>query len=126
MAYTPDRPQNEASLQCATASIGASPAAGSCVATNAGQIQRVFASAGGTTTGTISVSVQINNGSDITNGLLTIAAGSGSRPASVLEFQSNIGTGAVYVNEGDCIVFTPSLGGGSAIPGSFGCVIRTL
>jgi hypothetical protein len=125
MAYPQDRPNNEASLQASTTSIGATPLAGWTVATNAGQLQRVFAAAGGTTTGTITVAVAINGGSDITGGNLTIAAGSGARAGSVLEFQTNISS-AVYVQEGDIISFTPSLGGGVSIPGSFGAVIRSI
>jgi hypothetical protein len=126
MAMAQDRPNNEASLQASTSSIGATPVAGVTVATNAGQIQRVFAAAGGTTTGTITVAVAVNGGADITNSGLTIAAGSGARAGSVYEFQTNIGTAAVYVNEGDFISFTPSGGGGVSVPGSFGCVIRTI
>jgi hypothetical protein len=49
------RPNNEASLQAQTTSIGALPVAASCVVTNAGYLQRVTAAAGGTTTGTITV-----------------------------------------------------------------------
>jgi hypothetical protein len=126
MAMNPDRPNNEASLQASTTSIGATPVAGWTVATNAGQLQRVFASAGGTTIGTIIVAVAINGGSDITSGGLTIAAGTGARAASTYEFQTNIGSAVVYVNEGDIISFTPSLGGGVSVPGAFGAVIRTI
>ena len=34
-------------------------------------------------------------------------------------------TSGVYINEGDCITFTPSGGGGASIPGAFALVIRS-
>jgi hypothetical protein len=128
MALNVNRALNEAHLSESTTSIASSPVVACAVATNSGYVQRCIASAGGTTTGTINVTVIINNGSDITNGNLNIAAGSNARNGSVYELPL-IGAGStsgVWVNEGDIITFTPSGGTGSSIPGAFGLVIRTL
>ena len=114
---------DETDLQCATTSIGALPVAASLVVTNSGYLSRLTAAAGGTTTGNIVVSCSINGGADITNSALTIPAGSGARNGAVLELPVAIGT-CYYVNEGDTLVFTPSAGGGSNIPGAFGAVVR--
>jgi hypothetical protein len=115
----------ELEVQASTTSIATTPVAGAAVAPVGGFIQRVMAAPGGTTTGTISIAVSVNNGSDITGGNLTIAAGSNARAGSVFEFPT-IGTTnpAVQVFEGDIITFTPSGGTGSSIAGAFGAVIR--
>ena len=128
MAVTSMRPFNEEVAKASTTSIGATPVAGVAIAPTAGYVQRVMAAAGGTTTGTITVTVAINNGSDIGNAALTIAAGSNARAGSVLEMSlPGAGTtSGVFVNEGDCIVFTPSGGGGASIAGAFAAVIRTI
>jgi hypothetical protein len=119
----------EVEAVCSTTSIGLSPVAACAVAANSGRIQRVTAAPGGTTTGTITITVSINGGSDICGGSLQIAPGSGPRNSgSVFEFQDNVGVGAnasPYINEGDAITFTPSGGGGSSIPGAFGLIIRS-
>jgi hypothetical protein len=115
---------DETDLQASTTSIGALPAAGCCVVTNAGYVQRVMAAAGGTTTGTVTVAVAINGGSDIANSTLQILAGSGARAGNTIELPVAVSTSAVYVNEGDYISFTPSGGGGSSITGAFSAVIR--
>jgi hypothetical protein len=115
----------EVALTEGTTSIGAIPVAAAVVAPVAGFVQRVYATPSGTTTGTITVAVAINGGSDICAGGLTIAAGSGSRNNPPFEFPANIGTGAgPSVSEGDIISFTPSGGGGSSIGGAFTLVIR--
>jgi hypothetical protein len=127
MPLNAPRPTNDICLVESTTSIATSPVAATMIAPVSGYIERVMAAAGGTTTGTITVSVTINNGSDITNSGLTIAAGSNARAGSVLEL-ALVGAGStsgVYVNEGDCITFTPSGGTGASIPGAFGCVIRS-
>jgi hypothetical protein len=116
---------DETDHQANTTSIATSPLAASCVITNAGYISRLTAAAGGTTTGTVTVAVAINGGSDITGGNLTVAAGTGARNGGVLELPVAIGT-CFYVNEGDCITFTPSGGTGASIPGAFGLVVRNL
>lgn len=128
MAVTAMRPNNEASLQAQTTSIATTPVAGSMVATNAGYVQRCFAAAGGTTTGTITVAVAINGGSDICNSLLLIAPASNARNNAAFELALNGAgsTSGVFVNEGDFISFTPSGGTGASIPGAFGLVIRTV
>lgn len=120
------RPFHEVDLQANTASIGASPVAGQCVVTNAGYLARVMAAAAGTTTGTITVQVSLNNGSDLTSNALLLTAGSNARAGSVLEFPVGVSTSSVFCNEGDILVFTPSGGGGASIPGTFGAVIRQI
>jgi hypothetical protein len=82
----------------------------------------VFAAAGGTTTGTITVAVTINGGSDICGSALTIAAGSGNSGSSVFNVAPT-GANSVTVQEGDFILFTPSGGTGASINGSFALVI---
>lgn len=120
------RPVMDVDFSCGTSSIGASPVAATAVATVSGFVQRVIAVAGGTTTGTIAVAVSINNGSDITGGGLTIAAASNARAGSVMEFAGIGSASGVFVNEGDCIVFTPSGGGGASIQGAFALVVRSI
>lgn len=106
-----------------TTSIATTPVAAVIVAPIAGYISAVLASAGGTTTGAIAVAVSINGGSDITGGLLTIAAGTGARNNPSLGL-AKIGVNQHAVNEGDVITFTPSGGTGASIPGAFGAIIR--
>ncbi len=121
-----NRPRaQEISLAEGTTSIGAIPVASQIISPIAGFVQRVYATPSGTTTGTITVAVAINGGSDICAGGLTIAAGTGSRNNPPFEFPANIGTSAgPSVNEGDVITFTPSGGGGSSIGGAFTIVLR--
>jgi hypothetical protein len=120
----------ETRLNASTTSIATAPVAGTVVVANSGWLQRVMAAPGGTTTGSpIVVSVSINNGSDICSGGLTIPTGTGPRNGSVFEFQVGVGVGAnasPFVNEGDCIVFTPSAGTGASIPGAFAAVVRAI
>lgn len=123
MALPVSRPFYDTPVDAQTTSIGGSPVAAVSVAHMSGYLQRVIAAAGGTTTGTIAVSVIVNGGSDVTAGALTIAAGTGARAGSILELAPT-GANAVTVNEGDCITFTPSGGGGASIPGAFVAVIR--
>lgn len=128
MAISPMRPMNEVTVSEGTTSIGATPVAAQAVVPTAGYVQRCFAAAAGTTTGTITVAVAINGGSDICNSLLLIAAGTGARAGSVIEL-GTVGAGTtdgVWVNEGDCVTFTPSGGGGSTIGGAFSLVVRTI
>lgn len=121
MTLPTPRPFRDDPLVAATASIATTPAVGIVVATRAGVIERVFAAAGGTTTGTIAVAVAVNGGADITGGNLTVAAGTGARAASVYELGMLDG---VAVSEGDLITFTPSGGAGASIAGAFAAVIR--
>jgi hypothetical protein len=127
MPINAPRPLNDVSLDVNTSSIGASPVAAVAVAPVSGYVARVVAAAGGTTTGTITISVTINNGSNITNGGLTIAAGSNARAGVIYELPlAGAGsTSGVYINEGDCIAFAPSGGGGASVPGAFTLVIRS-
>jgi hypothetical protein len=125
MTVNTKRAFNDVEVDAQTASIGATPAAGFGIVPAAGYIQRVMAGAHGTTTGTITVTVTINGGSDIAAGALTIAAGTGIRPGTIIEFPMT-GPNAIFVNEGDCITFTPSGGGGAAIGGAFAAIVRAI
>lgn len=124
MTLPTPRPYYEVVLNESTTSIAASPVVSSAVSPVSGYLQRVIAASGGTTTGTITVAVAINGGSDICGSALTIAAGSGFVP-STFTFPLT-GANAIFVNEGDFISFTPSGGTGSTIPGAFVAAIRAL
>ena len=106
-----------------TTSIATTPVVAVFVAPINGIISNVMAAAGGTTTGTIAVAVTINGGSDITNSLLTIAAGTGARNNPPLAL-AKVGASAHAVSEGDLITITPSGGTGASIPGAFSVAIR--
>ena len=124
MALPQVRPINEVSVFAQTTSIATTPVAGVAVAPVTGYIDRVFAVSDGTTTGTITVAVKINGGSDIASGALQIAAGSGNANNAGVQIPL-VGSGAAHVAEGDVITFTPSGGTGTSIPGAFAAVIRT-
>jgi hypothetical protein len=123
MSLPPKFPFSDVLLAESTTSVGATPVAAVFVSPCAGILRKVYASAGGTTTGTIAVAVAVNAGSDVTAGALTIAAGTNARnnPGITLP---HLGASAVAVSEGDIITFTPSGGGGVSIPGAFAAVIR--
>ena len=121
MSLPTPRPFADMALVESTTSIATGPVAATMIAPRAGLIERVMAGAAGTTTGTITVAVSVNGGSDIAGGNLTIPAGTGARAGSVLEFAT---LDATPVNEGDLIAFTPSGGTGAAIGGAFALVIR--
>lgn len=123
MSLPPKFPFADVLLAESTTSIGATPIGAVFVAPCSGILRKVYASAGGTTTGTIAVAVAVNAGSDVTGGALTITAGTGARNNAGLDLPK-MGTSAVAVNEGDVITFTPSGGGGASIPGAFAAVIR--
>ena len=129
MAMPQPRPGiSEYAICESTTSIATTPVAVSAIAPVAGYVQRGMAAAAGTTTGTVTVAVSINNGSDIFNSTLTVAAGSNARAGTVVELPL-LGAGTtsgVFVNEGDCITFTPSGGTGASIGGAFSLVIRGL
>lgn len=126
MPLVKPRPLNEVALATNTTSIATTPVAATAIATESGWLQRVMAAAGGTTTGTIAVAVSLNGGSDLTGGALTVAAATGARAGSVLEFAGVGASSGVFVNEGDCFTFTPSGGTGASIPGAFAAVIRSI
>jgi hypothetical protein len=126
MPLVKPRPLNEVPLATNTASIATTPVAATTIATESGFAQRVMAAAGGTTTGTTTVTVTINGGADIAAGGLTIAAGTGARAGTVVEFAGVGASSGVFVNEGDCITFTPSGGTGASIPGAFALVLRSI
>jgi hypothetical protein len=126
MPLVKPRPLNDVDFAASTSSIATTPVAGVTVATVSGFVQRIVAAAGGTTTGTIAVAVSINGGSDITGGGLTVAAGTGARAGSVMEFAMVGSSSGVFVNEGDFISFTPSGGTGATIPGAFALVVRSI
>jgi hypothetical protein len=123
MALPPNVPFFDVFLSEGTTSIAATPVAAVVVSPISGILRKVYASAGGTTSGTIAVSVIVNGGSDVTSGGLTIAAGSNARNNAGFDL-SKLGVNAVQVNEGDVITFTPSGGTGASIPGAFIAVIR--
>ncbi len=129
MALNPVRNTAAEYVLCeSTTSIATTPVNAVAVAPVAGYIVRVGAAADGTTTGTIAVTVKVNGGSDIANGGLNVAAGSGSRNGAVVELPlaGTAAGDAVFVAEGDCIEFAPSGGTGSSIQGAFFAVIRAL
>jgi hypothetical protein len=121
MAVPINRPNSDVMMVESTTSIATSPVPASMIAPCKGWVERVMAGAAGATTGTITVAVSINGGADITNGHLTIPAGSGG-PGNVLELSYS--STLPYVNEGDVITFTPSGGTGTNIGGAFALVIR--
>ena len=126
MALPFARPRRvEVSLAEGTTSIATTPLAAQIVSPVAGYLERVYATASGTTTGTITVAVSINGGSDACAGGLTIAAGSGSRNNPPFEFPAAGSSIGPAVSEGDTITFTPSGGTGASIGGAFTAVIRT-
>lgn len=116
-------PLSDVYLSSGTASIATTPVAATVISPVNGMLGAVLAGAGGTTTGTIAVSVTINGGSDVTGGVLTIAAGTGARNNASLAL-TKVGANVIPVSEGDVITFTPSGGTGSSIPGAFTAIIR--
>lgn len=124
MALVPTRPYNEMALCESTTAIGTTPVAATAVVSSPGYVQRGIAGAAGTTTGTITVAVTINGGSDIFGGALTLAAGAYPKNTVELPLVGAGSTSGIFVNEGDVITFTPS-GGTSANAGAFSLVIRT-
>ena len=123
MAYPPKFPFADVLLAEGTTSIATTPIAAVFVAPCAGILRKIYAAAGGTTSGTITVAAVVNNGSDVTAGALTIAAGSNARNGSNIDLPK-VGTSAVIVAENDIITLTPSGGTGANIPGAFSIVIR--
>lgn len=123
MSLPPKFPFSDVLLAEGTTSVGATPVAAVVVAPCSGILRKLYASAGGTTTGTITVAVSVNGGADVTGSALTIAAGTGARNNAGLALP-HAGASAIAVNEGDVITFTPSGGGGASIPGAFAAVIR--
>lgn len=116
MSLPSKRPLNRVILSESTTSIATTPVAMSFVAPESGYLREVIVASTGTTTGTITVAVALNGGSDLTSGGLTIAAGSGYSP-STYTFPLT-GSNAVAVNLGDVITLTPSGGTGSSIAGA--------
>ena len=113
MAYPINRQFDEHAVYATTASIAATPSAGSTLATKKGRITRVYGFPEGAASGTIAIAVSLNGGS---------SAGSVSFTAG-----TNVGGGGevnIPVNEGDTITFTPSGGTGSSIAGHFYAIIR--
>ena len=125
MSVPTKRPFNESHIHVQSSSIATTPVDALVIATVTGYVQRGFAGSGGTTTGTITVAVEINGGSDIFGGALTIAAGAGNANNPAVELPLT-GSNVAFVTEGDVIKFVPSGGTGSSIPGAFGLVIREL
>jgi hypothetical protein len=113
----------EAYLAEGTTSIATTPIPAVMVSPITGIIASVLASAGGTTTGAITVTVTVNGGSDVTSGQLQIPAGTGARNNPSLSL-AKVGVNSVQVQEGDLITFTPSGGTGTSIPGAFSAAIR--
>lgn len=126
MTVPVNRPNSEVALAEGTTSIATTPVAANFVAPVAGYIKRVTMAATGTFTGTITSTVAINGGSDITGGNFQLPAQTGA-VAGVTYEMNLVGAGAtsgVHVNEGDVIVITPSGGTGTTIGGAFTIVIR--
>ena len=119
---TPRPSLKEVYLAEGTTSIATTPVAMNFVAPCSGYLKRGAANATGTTTGTITVAVAVNGGSDAFGGKLQIAAGSGNANNPPVELPLT-GANAVWVNEGDSIVATPSGGTGASIGGSVSLVI---
>ena len=107
-----------------TTSMATTPVAMYFTVPVSGYLRDVIGVTAGTTTGTITLAVTQNGGSDLTSGGLTIAAGSGYVP-STYTFPLT-GANAVYVASGDVIAVTPSGGTGSTIPGSVTLVIAAM
>lgn len=126
MPLVKPRPLNEVPLVSNTTSIATTPVPACTIATESGWLQRVMAASGGTFTGTINVTVTINGGADVAGGALNIPAQTGSKAGVVLEFAGVGASSGVFINEGDCITFTPSGGTGATIPGSFAAVLRSI
>lgn len=103
-------------LSEATTSIATTPVAMWFTVPTKGYLRDVTVASAGTTTGTITLTVTVNGGSDLTSGALTIAAGSGFVP-STFTFALT-GVNAVAVFPGDVVTVTPSGGTGSNIPGA--------
>jgi hypothetical protein len=116
MALPTVRPLNRVYLNEYTTSIATTPVAMYFVVPVSGYLREVIGATAGTTTGTITLAVAQNGGSDLTSGGLTIAAGSGYTPSTYVFPMS--GANAVFVNSGDVITVTPSGGTGSSIPGA--------
>lgn len=117
MALSINRQFDEQVVYARTTSIGATPAAGSTIATKKGRLTRAYAFSEGSSSGTIAVAVAINGGSTLATISFTGAAngtGTVAIPYSV----------AAQVQENDLITFTPSGGSGATIPGHFYAVIR--
>lgn len=110
-----NRTFNEAPVYARTTSIGATPVAGSTVATKKGMMQRAFAFCEGAATGTIAVLVSV---AGVSTGI-SISFTGGADTSGSVEFAT-----PVSVKEGDLITFTPSGGAGATIPGHFYAVIR--
>jgi Flp pilus assembly secretin CpaC len=120
---------SESRLSCSTLSIATAPVAAGVVAANSGWLSRVVAAAGGTTTAApVTIAVSINGGSDVCGGNFQIPVGTGARNGTVYEF-AGYGVSlanSFFINEGDCIQFTPSGATGASIPGAFAAVIRAI
>lgn len=121
MSIPTTRPINRVYLNDYTTSIATTPVAMYFTVPVSGYLSDVIAASAGTTTGTITLAVAKNGGSDLASSGLTIAAGSGYVP-STYTFPKT-GANAVFVDAGDVISVTPSGGTGSSIAGSATVVI---
>ncbi len=119
MALHTNEPINEAIVWAKTASVGASPVAAVACVPAKGVVVRTGAALEGTITGTASISVTLNGGSNI--GALSIAAGGAGTGATDTPSASEANR---WVDEGDFITFTPSGATGTSIPASFFAVVR--
>ena len=121
MSLPLNRPNTRIYLAESTTSMASTPVAMIFTIPVSGYLRDVIGATVGTTTGTITLAVTQNGGSDLTSGGLTIAAGSGYVP-STYTFPLT-GANAVAVNSGDVITVTPSGGTGSSIGGAVTLVI---
>lgn len=124
MALPVNRPLNRVHLAESTTSMATTPVAMVFISPVSGYLRDVNGATVGTTTGTITLAVTLNGGSDLTSGGLTIAAGAGYVP-STYTFPLT-GANAVFVNMGDVITVTPSGGTGSSIAGAVTVSIAAL
>lgn len=119
-------PLDEIYLNEGTTSIATTPVAMQFISPVNGYLVRGYVGSTGVTTGTITVAVKINGGSDVFNSTLTLAAGTGpaNNPGVTIPLVGAGTTSGVVVSEGDVIVATPSGGTGSTIGGTVTLVIR--
>jgi hypothetical protein len=118
MALPINRPATDIATYATTTSIATTPVAATCIVPAAGFLQRVVVTAAATTTGTVAVAVGVNGATDVTGGVVSLAASTGIHSA-ICDIPTPIS-----VNEGDLITLTPSGGTGATVVGYFAVVIR--
>lgn len=121
MALPVNRPTlKEVTLAEGTTAFGSTPVAMNFVAPISGYIERVTAGCGASPGATTTVAVTVNGGADICGGALQVTT---AAPFNNTVELPQTGANAVFVNQGDYIVATPS-GGSAAVTGAVSVVIR--